>query len=279
MTPRNGLTLTRYRVVLLAAHLEPFTALVEELDTGRSVARCYTGADAEAIARALEFATTPVVGKPALGSEEDTIAKVLDMAGIASPLPAPLFNSNPYRVHLPTDDADKRSGACLFEYKHSEAPGVDRIVARMVDLYNADAAMATPDSRRTLPASYFAEPRASDVTESLVALLRSRDAHGRAKYGTTLDRTDLDFDAWGQHLLEELLDAAGYVQAARRELAKMLPQRCDAESLPWIGFCSLTMGHAGDHAAHSGHDTKKRCLGTWPQAMPTERDTMDGDKV
>jgi len=62
-----------------------------------------------------------------------------------------------------------------------------------------------------------------ETTEGLVALLRERDRHGRAKYGTTLDRGDLSFDAWMQHLLEELLDAAGYVQAARRELVQQGP--------------------------------------------------------
>lgn len=57
----------------------------------------------------------------------------------------------------------------------------------------------------------------SDITAGLMEMLRSRDEHGQRKYGTTLDRDDLSFDDWMQHLLEELLDAAGYVQCARRK--------------------------------------------------------------
>lgn len=106
-------------------------------------------------------------------------------------------------------------------------------------------------------------PAASDVTMGLIRELRERDARGLAKYGTTLDRADLSFDQWMQHLLEEVLDAAGYIQAARREHANPSPKRCPAESNPYIGFCSLVEGHAGDHAAYAGHDATKGLLGAW----------------
>lgn len=56
-------------------------------------------------------------------------------------------------------------------------------------------------------------PACSEVTRQLI----ERDAKGRAKYGTSLDRTDLDLQAWLQHMAEELLDAAGYALAAKRE--------------------------------------------------------------
>lgn len=52
----------------------------------------------------------------------------------------------------------------------------------------------------------------SNTTATLVSALLSRDAAGRAEYGTSLDRTDLSFGDWCQHLIEELLDAAGYAQ-------------------------------------------------------------------
>lgn len=55
--------------------------------------------------------------------------------------------------------------------------------------------------------------KVSDVTRQLI----ERDRAGRAKYGTTLDRTDLAHTDWLQHLSEELLDAAGYALAAKRE--------------------------------------------------------------
>lgn len=57
----------------------------------------------------------------------------------------------------------------------------------------------------------------SKTTQALVDMLLQRDAAGRAKYGTTLDRTDLTHAQWLQHMVEELLDAAGYALAAKRE--------------------------------------------------------------
>lgn len=56
----------------------------------------------------------------------------------------------------------------------------------------------------------------SDTTRELIRQLIERDRHGLAKYGTTLDRTDLDRNAWLQHLAEELMDGAGYALAAKR---------------------------------------------------------------
>ncbi len=58
----------------------------------------------------------------------------------------------------------------------------------------------------------------STTTQLLIDMLTQRDALGLAKYGTTLDRTDLTPDQWLQHLTEELLDAAGYAQAMLRTL-------------------------------------------------------------
>lgn len=58
----------------------------------------------------------------------------------------------------------------------------------------------------------------SNTTAALIGLLQQRDALGRAKYGTTLDRTDLSLRDWLQHQLEEMLDGAGYAMAAIRKL-------------------------------------------------------------
>lgn len=66
----------------------------------------------------------------------------------------------------------------------------------------------------------------SATTSELIRLLTERDAKGRAKYGTTLDRTDLTHAEWLQHMAEELLDAAGYALAARREfLCRVVSER------------------------------------------------------
>lgn len=56
----------------------------------------------------------------------------------------------------------------------------------------------------------------SNVTIELVDQLLSRDSHGRAKYGVTLDRPDLTTSEWLQHMAEELMDGAGYALAAKR---------------------------------------------------------------
>lgn len=51
----------------------------------------------------------------------------------------------------------------------------------------------------------------SRTTRKLQRMLAARDKLGRKKYGTTLDRKDLTPYQWAQHLLEELLDGAGYL--------------------------------------------------------------------
>lgn len=56
----------------------------------------------------------------------------------------------------------------------------------------------------------------SVTTQRLIDQLIKRDKLGRAKYGTTLDRTDLSHEQWLQHMVEELLDGAGYALAAIR---------------------------------------------------------------
>ncbi|MEJ7932560.1 hypothetical protein WG922_21500 [Ramlibacter sp. AN1015] len=50
------------------------------------------------------------------------------------------------------------------------------------------------------------------VIEQVREKLLQRSQAGIAKYGTTLDRDDLRGVEWLQHLQEELLDAAGYLQ-------------------------------------------------------------------
>ena len=56
-------------------------------------------------------------------------------------------------------------------------------------------------------------------TEAKVcALIAQRQALGIAKYGTTVANNPLALREWLQHQLEELLDAAVYVQRAIDEL-------------------------------------------------------------
>ena len=61
----------------------------------------------------------------------------------------------------------------------------------------------------------------SNTTEALVDLLRSRSAAGLAKYGTTLDRTDLTAEQWADHAIEEALDMAGYLMRLKQTMKAM----------------------------------------------------------
>jgi hypothetical protein len=57
-----------------------------------------------------------------------------------------------------------------------------------------------------------AELSPDPVVERVVERLRSRSVVGTRKYGVTLDRSRARTPEFLQHLLEELLDAANYVQ-------------------------------------------------------------------
>ena len=54
--------------------------------------------------------------------------------------------------------------------------------------------------------------------ERVREMLHARMHAGYRKYATTTERTDIDLAGWLQHLQEELLDAAVYVERIKREL-------------------------------------------------------------
>ncbi len=56
------------------------------------------------------------------------------------------------------------------------------------------------------------------VVYRIASLLRSRSETGIRKYGTTLDRTDLEVKQWIDHAIEESLDHALYLQRIKDEL-------------------------------------------------------------
>lgn len=83
-------------------------------------------------------------------------------------------------------------------------------------LAQADAAVASLIAERdALLAKVEQQPAPAHVSEVTRQLIE-RDSRGRAKYGTSLDHTDLSLADWLQHMAEELLDAAGYALAAKR---------------------------------------------------------------
>ena len=58
----------------------------------------------------------------------------------------------------------------------------------------------------------------SRIEEQVIQRIRSRAEAGLAKYGTTMERKDLNAEQWATHLQEELLDAAVYLERLIEEL-------------------------------------------------------------
>ncbi len=52
------------------------------------------------------------------------------------------------------------------------------------------------------------------IIQRVCADLQQRSEKGIAKYGVTLDRTDLSLRDWLQHAYEETLDQANYLKRA-----------------------------------------------------------------
>lgn len=58
------------------------------------------------------------------------------------------------------------------------------------------------------------------ITDAVVVQLRTRAKKGKLKYGTTMERDDLSPLQWLQHLQEELMDAAVYVEKLKGEIGE-----------------------------------------------------------
>lgn len=61
-------------------------------------------------------------------------------------------------------------------------------------------------------------PVVDPVVEAVRADLLRRSRVGIAKYGVTLDRTDLSLRDWVNHIYEEVLDQANYLKRTLMEL-------------------------------------------------------------
>ena len=60
------------------------------------------------------------------------------------------------------------------------------------------------------------------IVASVIASFKQRSEFGQKKYGTNLDRTDLNFLQWVQHMQEELMDAILYLE----KMKTMVPKNC-----------------------------------------------------
>jgi hypothetical protein len=56
------------------------------------------------------------------------------------------------------------------------------------------------------------------IVESVVVKYKERANLGLTKYGTNLDRTDLNVKDWTEHLQQELMDAVLYLEKLKGEL-------------------------------------------------------------
>ena len=119
-------------------------------------------------------------------------------------------------------------------------------------------------------------PVVSDTTAALIDLLRQRDAAGRAKYGATLDRTDLTHAQWLQHMVEELLDGAGYALAALRESeARSVPAESESDFLirtnrEYVEWCAKN--YKPEYLDANGH-VSANGLWAWQAARRLAKDS------
>lgn len=60
--------------------------------------------------------------------------------------------------------------------------------------------------------------KTDSVVTSVIQKYLERSKVGKDKYGTTLDREDLDKIQWLIHLQEELMDATLYIEKLKKEL-------------------------------------------------------------
>lgn len=68
----------------------------------------------------------------------------------------------------------------------------------------------------------------SQLLQSVITDLEQREARGKEKYNTTMDRADLSHEEWLQHAYEEALDMALYLKKAKQQITR---------EREWTGWC------------------------------------------
>jgi hypothetical protein len=61
------------------------------------------------------------------------------------------------------------------------------------------------------------EKLTDSIVEGVIAKFQQRSEVGINKYGKTLDRSDLNYKDWLNHIQEELMDAILYCERLRKE--------------------------------------------------------------
>lgn len=59
------------------------------------------------------------------------------------------------------------------------------------------------------------------IVKEVIKNFEKRSIIGYLKYGTTLERNDLTYEQWVNHLQEELMDACLYLQKIKHELKRL----------------------------------------------------------
>ena len=62
----------------------------------------------------------------------------------------------------------------------------------------------------------YSPTMADSIVEGVIDQFRTRAEAGKRKYGTTMERDDLTFAEWIQHLQEELMDAVVYIEKIKQ---------------------------------------------------------------
>jgi hypothetical protein len=68
---------------------------------------------------------------------------------------------------------------------------------------------------------------------SVVSKMQQRSETGIRKYGTTLERQDLDFIDWLNHLQEELMDATLYAERIKHDVSNCSQEGKSPEVFAW----------------------------------------------
>jgi hypothetical protein len=66
------------------------------------------------------------------------------------------------------------------------------------------------------------ENKYDTIVESVITKYKDRANVGFTKYGTNLDRTDLNTKEWAEHLQQELMDAVLYLEKFKEGLKNSL---------------------------------------------------------
>lgn len=66
------------------------------------------------------------------------------------------------------------------------------------------------------------------IVLTVIEKFKQRSEVGQKKYGTTLDRTDLNFLDWATHMQEELMDAILYLEKLKKVSTDQAKRKCTA---------------------------------------------------